>query len=430
MTPEKILEKAAAASDAAEVYTSRRESLSVSFENNRIKESTSSDLQGTAVRVLKDGRVGFSVSTRPGDERVADTAVSLARFGKKAGFAFPPQPDVERFPFDPSHIEGITPERAASECAAAVERLRSLGDGVLAFCGMGKERFSSRILSTAGLDFAVDGGYVQWHCGVTRNVEGDFLTVYDYRVGRTFDGFDALVDKVSEEYRLCSSTEKIESGKYRVLFTPRALSSLLRVFNDCLSGKAVAKRISPWANRKGERLFDERITYLTDLVSEDAPFRRAVDDEGVPAGRRLLVDRGVLASFYHNLDSAAECNDEPTGHGFRSSVGAQPAPSLFCTRLLPGEDSLEGLASSAQLWVEDLLGASMSNSFSGIITGNVSLGFTVRDGSRVARVKDAMLSVNVFELFRDAVLGISSTVERHGTALLPYLLLDGVSVSA
>ena len=109
MTPEKILEKAASASDAAEVYFSRRESLSVSFENNRIKESTSSDLQGTAVRVLKDGRVGFSVSTRPGDGSAADTAVSLARFGKRAGFAFPPQPDVKPFPFDPSHVDGITP---------------------------------------------------------------------------------------------------------------------------------------------------------------------------------------------------------------------------------------------------------------------------------------------------------------------------------
>ena len=436
MSIEKILEKAKKGSTSAEVFSTRRRTLSVSFENNQIKDSSTSDLSGTSVRVIKNGKIGISSSSEPGDESIAEFALDSAEYGKKVKFDFPGGACIEPFKYDTKNFDALTEDIAVSDCENAMNELKSVQDGVLAQSAIMKESGYTRILTSHGLDFTQEFRKVIWICGLTFNTEGNFLNVYDFRTKEQYDGFNSLTKFVKEEFEICRNNETINSGKYRVLLPPRSFMYLMSVFMSCLSGYAVAKGISPWIGKLGEILFDEKISIISDMVSDNSSYRRPLDDEGTPTGKRVLIDKGVLQSFYHSLDTASQCGQEPTGHAFRGSFASIPSPSLNGMVVKPGKSSADEMKKDAEIWVEDLMGAIMSNPYSGVISGNISMGFIMENGKRRARIKDAVLTINIFDLFKNAVLAVSKESDRTGYGIFfptydaPWILIDGVSVSA
>jgi PmbA protein len=60
---EQILELAASKVDAAEVYYLSSQDTPIEFENNRLKSLQTKAVQGVALRVIHNGRLGFASST-------------------------------------------------------------------------------------------------------------------------------------------------------------------------------------------------------------------------------------------------------------------------------------------------------------------------------------------------------------------------------
>ena len=71
--------------DQVEVVDLQSEATTVRFETNRLKGSSVEETKGTAVRVVKDGRIGFAASS---DETAADKLVTnvleSAQYGDEA----------------------------------------------------------------------------------------------------------------------------------------------------------------------------------------------------------------------------------------------------------------------------------------------------------------------------------------------------------
>ena len=87
---ERILERAPKSCQQAEVFRLRRRETPVSFEANRLKMLETKESSGTALRVVKDGRIGFSATNNPDDvDGLVDRAVELAEFGAEARFSLP-----------------------------------------------------------------------------------------------------------------------------------------------------------------------------------------------------------------------------------------------------------------------------------------------------------------------------------------------------
>src|SRR3970040_1949899 len=57
---EEVLEKASRSVEQAEGFYLDAESTTVGFENNRLKHLQSGQTKGLALRVVKDGRIGFA----------------------------------------------------------------------------------------------------------------------------------------------------------------------------------------------------------------------------------------------------------------------------------------------------------------------------------------------------------------------------------
>ena len=81
------------------------------------------------------------------------------------------------------------------------------------------------------------------------------------------------------------------------------------------------------------------------------------------------------------------------------------------------------------LVVEQLLGAGQGNVLGGEFSGNVLLGYAVRNGEIVGRVKDTMIAGNLYEVLKEiAAIGRESRW-IGGRVRAPHILCPRVAVS-
>ena len=130
------------------------------------------------------------------------------------------------------------------------------------------------------------------------------------------------------------------------------------------------------------------------------------------ARRTALIENGVLKNYVLDLESGAALGLPSTGNGMRNKrfgskdASAPPAPSVSNIVMEPGEKSVEAMMGEMGegLLIDRLMGTMMGNLYGGVVSGNVMLGYKVEGGKRVGRIKDAMFSVNAFEVLRDGVV--------------------------
>ena len=138
-----------------------------------------------------------------------------------------------------------------------------------------------------------------------------------------------------------------------------------------------------------------------------------------------MIEQGVLKEYLLDLESASRLGRNPIGTGGPAGASAN---NLL---VLPGKESYEDLIKNMDkgIIIDQAMGAWTGNPYTGMVSGNIALGFLVINGEKVGRVKDCMFTVNVFEHLKSHLLALSKESKNMGGAILPYLLLDNVSVS-
>ena len=95
-------------------------------------------------------------------------------------------------------------------------------------------------------------------------------------------------------------------------------------------GKTVLQGASPLVGKLGERLLDERFNLWDEPTYPYAPGSRMCDDEGIPSKRLPLIDKGAIANFLYDLQTAAQAGTESTGSAHRGlSTLPSPGPSVI-----------------------------------------------------------------------------------------------------
>ncbi|MCL5040472.1 MAG: TldD/PmbA family protein [Firmicutes bacterium] len=278
------------------------------------------------------------------------------------------------------------------------------------------------------------------HSAGGRLVEGqNFLHVGEaHQSARQEDVSPALVEAIRWSFEKARNNVPLVSGKYQVILTPRATAAVLGPVLASLNGQALERGVSPFVAKQGQTLFDPRISLEDDALLPWGPGSRAMDDEGVPARRKPLVERGTIRNFFLDLATAQALGEEPNGSARRTA--GIPAPGPTNLLMLPGQRSYgEMIGSLGQGFLIDMLmGAWAGNPYGGSVSGNVMLGYKIEDGQVVGRIKDTMCSVNAFQALKEQVVELSRERKWEsaggpnapgGSLYLPYLWLDGVSIS-
>jgi PmbA protein len=435
-----VLEEAASHAEMGEVYELRSDELPVTFRSGELESIRSMRTTGRALRVIDQGRLGFSTTTDLTDDRtVVENALASARYGDPVAFEFPPPQNPTAVACFDSGVERMDEKALIEMGQEAVARLGVDQPDLQIDVSLVKRIDRVRLVNTAGLDDTFVSTTLSVSLDITRTRGDDILILWRTATARRREDIDlsAMVDHLAERLRWCERTARIEARPMPVVFKSAAVPTLLLPLLLGLNGRNVYLGTSPLGNRLGEAAFDERLTLTDDgrldYGARSAPF----DDEGVPTRTNGLVTQGTVAQFLYDLRTAGQAGTEPTGNGFKSSGlfggGYEDQPSVAPANwlLAPGDSSLDDILEGLDeaLLVEGLIGMGQGNILAGEFSNNVGAGYLMRRGEVVGRVKNTMIAGNVYELLRDNVLALSDEREQvFGAFTTPAIVIDSVSV--
>lgn len=217
-----------------------------------------------------------------------------------------------------------------------------------------------------------------------------------------------------------------------MVLTPKGVrSAFIAPLALAFNGKTVVEGASPLVGKQGERLFDERLSLWDDATIDYRPASRPCDDEGVPSQRTPLIQKGVVANFLYDLRTAALAGSRSTGSGNRVR-GGMPTPSVSALVIQEGDTAFDDMVRDIRegLIIETLIGAEQGNVLGGEFSGNVLLGYKVENGEIVGRVKDTIVSGNIYEALKELAAIGREAKWVGGTLLTPALHLPGLAVAS
>ena len=431
---ERILALALRSVDDAEVFYVASSSVPARFEANAIKGVDANDSAGAALRVIKDGRVGFGSTSNLGNpQALVDAALETAPFGAEARFEFPPalpRPDVR--PYDPSAGE-TTLEEMVALGERAVAEIRAYSSDVQVEGGVGKSDSAIAVLNGKG------GGAAYRRSRFQIGFEGtvirgeDMLFTMESASGVAAVGDPSpIVASIIRQLEWAKETAAVPTKTMPVILMPTAIRSIiLAPLLAGLSGRSVLRETSPLIGRLGERVVDERFTLVHDPTASGAANAHPIDDEGVPSRRLPLIERGVVSAFFYDLQTAGLAGAETTGCGERG-LGSLPEPGTSVLLVEEGGAALDDLIAGMDegLIVERLLGAGQGNLLGGDFNANVLLGYKVERGRVAGRVKNTMVSGNAYRALSDLIAVGSEGRWVGGGLHAPPIAVGGVSVAS
>jgi len=413
---EDILAQAKRVAEEAEVFLVSAEETPVQFEANRLKRIQSKQNTSVALRIIKEGRIGYASTTDPGDtRRLVASAAETARFGIQARFELPPKTTYPRIKvFDPD-TESVPIEKMIELGEELIALITEYTPDIVCEAMVTKDIISLRLMNSGG-------GQASYRKSIfSLSIWGSLIRGTDMLfVGEIQSSCNPLTqpkevaDVVIQQLELAKNRASVPTGQLPVILTPRGVASaLIPSLMMAFNGKIVLEGASPIGNRLGQKVFDPKLWLCDDPTIAYRPNSRPCDDEGIPSQRTPLIEGGKVANFLYDLQTAALAHTRSTGNGSRN--GGLPTPSPTTLVIAPGKTTFDEMVSDIKegLVIEQLMGAEQGNILGGDFSGNVLLGFKVESGKIVGRVKDTMVSGNIYQLLKQ-ITAIGSKSEWVG----------------
>ncbi len=417
---------------------------SISFEDTKLEKIDNSNSEGIGIRVIRNGKTGFS--TAPGlDNKIEclKKAIDISNYGEEIDLDLPADSINNSKDYINPEIENLSLEEMVEQGRIIVDFLKAGAPKYMPHSTIANDIHEVRIYNSNGLSSSYRKSQYVSFFGCSLIEEGNFIKRHKAIIKNEKDIYDEkMLERLLLEMEALEKKADVSKGLYEVVFTPNAVMSIMLAFWKGISGNAVEKGLSPLNGRLTEQIFDRAFNIISDPVDRSLPDCVPFDDEGVRAEKVNIVSEGYLENYLLDLRSAYKLKMTPNGHGIRikglmggKTHAVTPSPVPVNLQILPGAVEKEDMVSSMKegLIIDDIMGILMSNLISGEFSGNISTGIRVSNGKRIGRVKDCMVSGNIYELFRDSLLGISSNtmpcITLGFSGIMPYLHLKDIFIS-
>lgn len=166
----------------------------------------------------------------------------------------------------------------------------------------------------------------------------DFLRAWDYQM---------TAADVSEAAGRMLRADYIESGTYPVIMANQFGGVIFHeACGHLLETTQIERQTTPFIDKKGEKIAHENLTAWDEGISNGAFGTIDMDDEGMPAQRTLLIERGILKNFLSDRAGSLRTGHPRTGSGRRQSYAFAAASRMRNTYIAPGDYALDDLLAS------------------------------------------------------------------------------------
>jgi PmbA protein len=439
--PEEVLSGALAkGADQAEVFLKSSRNISVEVKDRMVDSFKSSRSFGYSLRIIKDGRLGFSYSTDPLEiDALVARSIEAARF--------PERDDALELPefSEIADVDVFDPELNVIAEAEAIEKVMLLEKAVYAEDVRIKKLRKASGSFTVSSTMIVNSRSVMAEYASTR-CSAQVMAVAEQdgesQVGWDFDGSRFLSDvsfedvgrKAARRAVALLGSKKMRACRAPVILDNAVTADFLGVFAGSFSSEAVQKGKSLLEGKLGKKVLSPGIRIIDSGVLRGATGSFPVDDEGVSSREKTLAEDGIIQNFLYNTYTAKRGGAVSTGNAVRG--GFSSLPSVGVTNLFLTASPLEQTESIDRifamtgrgLYVLDAIGVHTANPVSGEFSVGVS-GIWLENGKAVYPVREAVISGNLVDLF-SKVEAVGNDMRFYGNIGAPSLLISSVDISA
>jgi len=319
--------------DAAEVYIETGRNLSLDVRKGDIETVQEAAAAGAGIRVFVQGRMAFASSNDLGEKALEDAA------GRAIAFARVTTADENNvLPDDPgvTEVAGLYDPRIAQvPMEEKIEHIKSLEKLALKDPRITKSDGASYRESEGEVVIANSNGLLKGYkstgCGYGVSVvaeKGEQKSSGGDSCSRRFYGdlkpAEEVAAKAAREAYDMLDPRTVKTQRAPVIFHADVSRALLGGILGAVDGERVLQGASFLAKMPGQKIGSELMTIVDDGTREKGLASAPFDGEGVPTGRRVIVDQGVLKGFLYNTAVAKRAGVKSTGNASRDGFTSLP----------------------------------------------------------------------------------------------------------
>jgi len=429
--------------DQLEIYCSSNRIMAIRIVNTEILESKLNMDSGIGVRVLKDGFIGYASGTSLTIEAAREaygkaTKVANSKMGEKENISFarPSDSKIERLPnssFSDDRVRDLQDEELAGlgkrmiDSALAHDRRVYDCSGSITVVG-----YEFATVNSNGIDSHDLGDYV-YATLTSMTKDGDLIaqgfdTLVTRKYSKLVEGVEHVGEKSAEMSAGSLGPKQPPSGKYDMIYTPSCMSLTMRNLAGMANAQRVHDGLSMFTEYLGRQVASDVVSVVEDGRFEDGKGSATFDDEGLPTMRTVIIENGLLKSFFHDSYTSKMFGVRSTGNGFRvlTQVGGStlegkrydfpPTCSSANFVILPGDSNEEEIIQDTKRGI--IIGWTryerLLNSRAGAFTSNARSGnLMVENGEVKYPVHGFRIHDNYMNLLKSIDL-VAKNLEQKG----------------
>ena len=423
---------------AAEVFIRSSVSTTVEVKDQKVEAFDRARDAGAGLRVIMDGRMGFSFTSDLSDsalEILAQSAVTNARNTEPDPFQSIPEKPVGAYPVVTIHDPALVrlSEKEKIDRVMAMEREAFAVDKRIKRTRKASAGFSeSETVITnshgASVSFQGTAGYASIEA--VAEDKGESQAGSEFEVNRFYHrlSLEDVGRRAARKAIGLLGAKTVETVKAPVVLDRDVVGEFLSIMASGFSAENVQKKKSLFIGKLDKEIVSPVLTVFDDGLLEGGIGTAPSDDEAVPMQKKTVIDRGRLTMFLYNTYTAKKDKTVSTGNGMRGGFKGVPGVGLTNLYIAPGSRTPEDLISSTKrgLQVMEIMGAHMANPISGDFSVGAT-GFWIENGRIAHPVREITIAGNILDLMKN-VDAVANDLRFQGRIGSPSLRVKELSI--
>lgn len=393
--------------DFAEIFCEKKETSSISFENNKTEKIRSGIDAGCGFRVINNQTTYYGYTNSFEEKEVLALAAKvIVASGSKNKPLTIKQP-VIKISLEQQSL--IWPTKQQIKLLKECNELGKKMDNRIKQLSLGCASARSKIViaNSVGTNVCEQRIRTRFVAQVIaqdkKNTETGYESIAAAQDFTLFDQEDPrqAVKTAVRRALLNLTARPAPAGKMTVVLAGEAGGTMVHeACGHALEADFIQKKISIFNKQMlGKQIVSPLITVVDDGSLPGYYGTNQFDDEGIKTKKNILIEQGILKGFMSDLHTANLLKIAPSGNGRRESYRHTPMPRMTNTYIAPGQNTYQEIVASVK---EGLLVKKMGGGQVDITNGNfvfeITEGYLIKNGQITEPLRGATLVGNGLEV--------------------------------
>ena len=427
--------------DEIEVYMSESGEEEFTVRERDLDKYTFAESGGVGLRLIKNGKVGVSFTEKINSNDSIYNLIENAKISLNYADAEPEynvliekEDDEKTYDMINNDIVNLSNEELKNISLSIEDKLYSYDKRIINVpsAGLARYDFIKCIINSNGVCKGEKKNSITYYGEVIAKDSNATKTFFDiYSAHDAVFDVNAFTKNIADSVISKLSAKNIESGKYKTVFTSKAMRTIIGAYLGLFSSESVQKKLSLLQGKLNKKIASDIVNIKDIPIFDNGLANTYFDGEGSSTKDLNIITNGVLSSYLYNNYTARKEGRKTTSHasrGFKTSIGV----SCHNFILEEGNNTQDELISQIQ---NGILVNSLTGTHSGVnaISGDFSLqaeGMKIENGKLAYTANPFIVSGNILDFFNNIEMLANDTDYYHSSIYTPSALIKELSFAS